>query len=264
MKSSTREAKMPALHDFQSAFRSFLSGAGAPPPGIAEGFADNADIYRNNVRHAHVGALKTHFPAIRILIGNDFFDALAAGYAASNPPTSAVLASYGGGFPAFLEACDDLQRHLFLPDVAQLEWALNEASHAHSPSSLTPEAAARLFADGAADADLQLLPSVRLVSARYPVREIRTAALDGDAQRIAALGPRRQRLLVMRRAGDIVAAELDPGAFALVEALADSAGLDAALSAGLAADPHLSPAEAVGRLLHLGAFAAPLPAEAGV
>ena len=250
---------MSALRDLQTGFRGFLISEAEAVPGIAVDFADNVAIYRNNVRHAHVGALQANFPAIQALVGEAFFDALALAYANAHPPYSAILAQYGSDFPAFLAARDELSPYPFLPDVARLEWALNEAFHAHSSFSLTPADAARVFSTDTGETPLTLLSSARLVSSRFRIRDICDAALEGNAERIAGLASETQNLLVMRPDAEVVIAELSDGEYAFLKALAGNASLDGALNAAIAADPSLSPAEAVGRLLHLGVFVAPEP-----
>ena len=248
---------MSALRDLQTRFRGFLISEADAAPGIVGDFADNAAIYRNNVQHAHVGALQANFPAIQALIGDAFFDAIAIAYANAHPPHSAILAQYGLNFPAFLAERDELSPYPFLPDVARLEWALNEAFHAHSSLSLTPADAARVFSTDSGMSSLALLPSARLVSSRFLVRDIRDAALEGDAERIAGLPQATQRLLVMRPDAEVVIAVLSDGEQAFLTALAGNASLDGALNAAIATEPSLSPPEAVGRLLHLGVFVAP-------
>ncbi len=257
---------MSALREFQMSFKGYLTGSGEEAAIIAErfianGFADNADIYRNNVRHAHVGALSAIYPAIRALVGDDYFDGLAARYANASPPVSAVLAGYGAGFADHLGSRPELSQVPFLPDVARLEWAMNEAFHAHSSFSFAPEQAAQFFADGAGELDL--VASTRLLTLDHAALEIRSAALEGDAETIAALVPGRQHLAVFRVAGTVRAEPLSSGEFAFLRGLSVGGPLDSAIAAAFAAESDFSPAEALGRLLHLGVFQAPASLDQG-
>jgi len=254
---------MSALREFQTGFRAFLVGAGASADAspaarhIKAHFAANAGIYRNNVRHAHAGALAAIYPATMALVGEGYFDALARSFADRFPPTDAVLANYGDRFAGHLETRTELAHASFLPDVAQLEWAVNRSFHAHSSSSLSPGQAAALFAQ-AGDADgLRLLPSARLVSSRYPVRDIRGAALAGDAAALERLGPAEQHLLVFRPERDVRIEVLTSGEAAFLRSIANGAPLDEAIAGASGGDTTFSPAEAIGKLLHLGVFLAP-------
>ena len=251
---------MSALREFQTSFRGYLTGSGEEAAAvaagfIASGFADNASIYRNNVRHAHVGALSAIYPAIRALVGEDYFDGLAARYANARPPVSAVLAGYGAGFADYLASRPELSNVPFLPDVARLEWAMNEAFHAHSSFSLAPDEAARLFAGRAVDFDL--VASARLLALDHAAFDIRAAALESDAGHIAAITESRQHLVVFRAAGAVTAETLSPGEFAFLRRISLGGPLKRAIAAGFEAEPGFSPAEALGRLLHLGVFRTP-------
>ncbi len=251
---------MSALRDFQTSFRRYLTDTGEDAASeaarfIASGFADNASIYRNNVRHAHVGALAAIFPAIRALVGEGYFDGMAAEFSNASPPMSAILAGYGASFSDHLAGRPELSRVPFLPDVARLEWAMNEAFHAHSSFSLAPDQAAALFMGGAGDLDL--VASTRLLALDHPGLEIRAAALEGNAEAIAALTPGTQRLGVFRVGGAVRVEPLSFGEFAFLRGLSAGSPIDSAIASAFTSDCEFSPAEALGRLLHLGVFEAP-------
>lgn len=251
---------MSALREFQTAFKAYLTGpddnvSNVAPRSVSAGFTGNASIHRNNVRHAHVGALAANYPAIRALVGERYFDGLAAQFTSAHPPASAIHASYGAGFGDYLSGRSELSSIPFLADVARLEWAMNEAFHARASSSLSPGAAAALFTGGVRDLDL--ISSARLLALDHPALEIRTAALAGDEDGLAALAATDQRLVVFRAAGTVAAETLSPGGFALLSGLAAGRTLDRAVTLAFGAEPEFSAAEALARLLHLGVFCAP-------
>ncbi len=251
---------MSTLREFQSSFKVYLTNPGEDAAHVAARFVvpeftGNKSIYRNNVRHAHVGALAAIYPAVRALVGEGYFDGLAALFTRAHPPVAAVLSGYGAGFSDYLAGRSELSRVPFLPDVARLEWAMNKAFHAHSSSSLAPDAAAMLFAGGGSD--LALVDSARLLALDHPALEIRSAALAGDEEGLAALAATRQRLVVFRNAGGVTAETLSPGGFALLSQLSACGSLDSAIALSFEVEPEFSPAEALARLLHLGVFCAP-------
>ena len=141
---------MTALREFQMVFGEDLRGRTDTPNGgavsrnrlsslgLVAGFDVNMNIYRNNVRHAHVGALKSIFPAVAALVGEDYFDQVAHEYAIVFPAETARLSAYGAAFPDFISGRSELADFPFLPGVAKLEGALNEAFHAPSAISLVP------------------------------------------------------------------------------------------------------------------------------
>ena len=57
-------------------------------------------IHRNNVMSSLVRALEDGFPVTRLLVGEEFFRAMARDYVRAQPPRSPVLLEYGAGLPA--------------------------------------------------------------------------------------------------------------------------------------------------------------------
>lgn len=54
-------------------------------------------VYRNNVVVSLIDALAATFPVTLELVGEEFFRAMAGVFVRAVPPTSALLAEYGGG-----------------------------------------------------------------------------------------------------------------------------------------------------------------------
>ena len=87
-------------------------------------------IHRNTVFVGLIETLRSTFPVIGRLVGEDFFRAAARAFAADHPPKSPVLAEYGEGFAGFLEEFEPARELPYLADVARLEWLRNLAFHA--------------------------------------------------------------------------------------------------------------------------------------
>lgn len=188
-------------------------------------------VYRNNVFAGLTNALKSRFPAILRLTGEEFFLNAAKLHVQQSPPRSAALSSYGAAFAEFLEALPAAASLPFLADVARLEWALNEALHAADAESLAPEALASLPPDALGGACLTLHPSLRLLSSAYPVFSIwRTNVADAEVEEIAADAP-GEMMMVWREGLKSVACRLSPGAHASILALSQGECLEAAAAA---------------------------------
>lgn len=92
-------------------FAHALRRPGAPVDGIVNAsdcLARRFDVHRNNVAVALIGALRAAFPALRRLLGIEYFDALAAAFASAHPPRSRLLLHFGDELPGFLEQFEPL------------------------------------------------------------------------------------------------------------------------------------------------------------
>ncbi len=251
---------MSALHEFQTSFGAYLTGDAAIEDcaGLSSDTVENAAIYQNNVRHAHSGALASTYPALRNLIGEDCFDAIADQFCEASPPASSVLSEYGEEFPAYLANCPELSGFPFLPEVARLEWAMNVALH--SPLSPVTQASdlARLAEAESTDISDLLEPttSLQLFMSEQPVQDILIAALANDAERISTIEHAPQRLAIFRRNEGVVVEPLTAAEFTFLTAIVLGQSFGKAADQAIAQEPAIAIENIIGRLLTLGVFAA--------
>src|SRR5262249_49631077 len=64
--------------------------------------SDRLNIYRNTFVSTLATALRLSYPAVRNLVGEEFFEACARHFIAAEPPKSAYLNRYGETFADFL------------------------------------------------------------------------------------------------------------------------------------------------------------------
>ena len=190
---------MPALLELQHAMRVYLLGEGAGEVGeageaggseaqrIAAWCAEGAvhatarlAIYRNTCSGTLIRALGLSYPAVRRVVGGDFFDATAERFIGRQPPVSAYLDGYGADFADFLAGFAPAAGVPYLADLARLEWAVSRALHAPDAEGLDPAPAGGAGASG----DGAAMP--------------RTACLD---ERPAPAIPGRRHLARRARAG---------------------------------------------------------------
>ena len=250
---------MPSHPDLVAEFAGGLA-SGALPPGVTARDPGEAArrfaIHRNNIAHSLGEALAARFPAIRRLVGDAFFAALARAFALAHPPASPVLLGWGGEMPAFLERFPPVASLPYLADVARVETARGEAFHAADRDPLPPEALAAAAADPGA-ARLALHPSVRIVALRHAGATIWAANQPGRApDGIDVLRP--EIALVLRdRAFDVPVRVIGAGDAAFLAALA--AGAPALRAAGVAAraEPGHDPGAILALLARAGALVSP-------
>lgn len=190
-------------------------------------------VYRNNVVVGLVEALKDAYPVVHRLVGAEFFRVMGSYFVRRDPPSSPILLRYGENFLDFLAIFDPVAHLPWLPDVARLERARQEAYHAaEAPaadlSGIDPGRFGQLR--------LVLHPSLRVVASRHAVRTIWQANLaDAPPPRIDPTGP--EDTLFIRPGAQVLALPIAPGGAAFIAALQRGRPVMAAALEGIAASP---------------------------
>ncbi|MBI3435560.1 MAG: putative DNA-binding domain-containing protein, partial [Proteobacteria bacterium] len=99
----TRQNFVATQQEFATAL---LDAAIAVPDGLTAHSGVRVEkrfaVYRNNVVVGLVAALRTRFPAVSRIVGEEFFSAMARVFAVTHPPSSPVMMVYGDGFADFI------------------------------------------------------------------------------------------------------------------------------------------------------------------
>ncbi len=132
-------------------------------------------VYKNNVTVSLVRALRSNFPAIVKLVGENYFSALARVFVTNNPPKSRILAHYGAEFPAFLAAFEPLSVYPYLSDVAQLEQLWRQAYHEADATVVALDQLATVPPADVAALRFKAHPATRLLQSRYAAGSIFSA-----------------------------------------------------------------------------------------
>lgn len=235
---------MPSLLDLQRRFAGALAGeAGAAAGGLA--------VYRDTVHANWRNALGATFAVVRELTGAPFFAAAVDAFAHAHPSRSGDLNVYGDAFPGFLAAWPHARDLPYLPDVARLEWAMDEAQRAADATGSAQDVVAALAAvapDAFASLRFTLDPSCRLLRAPFPVLRIwRAHQPGGEPLEGIALADADDRLLVRREDGQVTIERVAAGEHAWLAALHAQLPLPEALAAALRDEPAFDLAAALRR-----------------
>ena len=163
----------PTLLELQHAMRHSLlhcAGQDASAYVRADGLAagERLGIYRNTASSVLATALHLSFPAVRYLVGPEFFEGAARLFAADAPPASAWLDEYGADFPEFLAQLPQAAALAYLPDVARLEWQFNLVLHAPDAQPLALASLAQLKEIELAQLRFAPHPAARLLRCEFP------------------------------------------------------------------------------------------------
>jgi hypothetical protein len=235
---------MPSLRELQQGFATaIMAGDGLPPPFATLPPANGAEriaIYRRALFANYRSALRATYPVVQKLVGAPFFNAAVDAFVRAHPSVSGDLNVYGGDFGAFLDGYPPAAGLPYLPDVARVEWAMDEASRAaddHGSPAATLAALAAVAPERFPALRLVLAPARRLVASRYPVMRIWQANQEDapDDLRVS-LDDGGVALIIGRDARGIWLTPIGAGEFAWLAALAAGAALGAAIDAAQVAE----------------------------
>jgi hypothetical protein len=225
------------------------TGTSAPLPELMRRFAAWLDdpagaperiaVYRTTIAANYRNALAATYRVVRELVGAPFFDAAVDAFVRAHPSNAGDLNIYGAQFPDFLGTYPHARELGYLPDVARLEWAVDEAyraADAHGTPAQVLEALGKLAGNEVAGQRFALDPSCRLVRSPWPVMRIWQAHQDGGDLHVD-LHAGGDALLVRRDGNAVAIARVSEGELAFLDALANGADLAAALEAASGSDP---------------------------
>lgn len=232
----------PSLHSLQSDFVRWMLGEHTSE--LAETVAGKGlepaarlQIYRNIIFNNLTAALRTAYPAVLKLVGEDFFAAAAARYIRGYPSTSGNLQDFGAAFADCLGSMPEARTLAYLADMARLEWARQQAYLAADAAPLEPGALAEVADDRQDNLCLALHPSARLLESSYPVLDIWGFCQQDTGERLR-LSDAGQRILIWRMDTQIAMRALSAAQYAFVDSLMKQATLSnaQARASGLGSD----------------------------
>ncbi len=260
---------MPSLADRQRQFAEALLDPAAPIPHGLGGPAGTAGcerfaVYRNNVAVGLIEALRSSFPVINRLVGDEFFGAMAKDHALRSPPDSPMLLAYGRAFPDFIAGFEPALALPYLADVARLEWHWLEAYHAAEADPLTPAELRGVPAARLPDLRLTLHPSARLLrfaTSALSIWRLHQQAADPEA---VELDDASERVLLVRPHASVVAIDLTAGGFAFLGGMQMGWTIAEAVTEALETEPGIDIAALLSGLFAAGTFVGFTDREAAV
>jgi hypothetical protein len=210
-------------------------------------------IYRNNMREGFARTLALEFPVIERLVGADYWRQLAREFQANHPSRSGNLHHVGAPFGAFLRRRFGATPYAYLADVAELEWAYQEALVAADAPPLDVAALQSVAPEQYPLLVFTLHPACRLVRTEYPVIRIwRANQPDVPVPETIDLRSAKDLILVRRAGASVEFIALPPGQFAFLQALSRRVPLGEAVDAALLVDEAFDAGQALRRCVAVG------------
>lgn len=213
-------------------------------------------VYRNNVVAGLTDALTESFPAVRRLVGDEFFRAMARAHVVIDPPRSPILLEYGGGFPDFIARFEPAATVPYLADVARIEWAWVEAYHARDAKPLGAAAFACIDADQRSHVRLEVHPSLRIVRSPSPALTIWRMNVGDGVPRPVDVTQGGEDALIMRPEAEVEVRPMPPGGADFAAAIAEGKSVIESTLAATAADRRFDLQQNLAWLIGAGAFVA--------
>ena len=204
-------------------------------------------IYQHGVAIGFRDALGGVFEVIKKLVGDDYFAHVAESYIQTHPSTSGNVHDFGENFPEYLETFQGLETLPYLPDVARLEWAYHSAFHSPMGEMLNISKLAQVPESQQNQLTLLLSPACYLLRSNFPVLRIwqinQEAAYNDDSSANSNgddsvdLNEGGVELAIVREGKQIAFHSLNPGAFAMLEAISFGETFNVSCEAALNIDP---------------------------
>lgn len=253
---------MPSLAEVQRAFAQALRDRKHAPLTLAHAQDDERfDVYRNAFAHNYRNALGAVYPAVRSLVGEQFFTQLTDRFVRAVPSTSGDLHEFGERLADFIASEPALSGLPYLAHVARLEWALHTAFHAADDAPLGIGAFAQVAPDALSACTLRLRASARLLASEYPIVRIwEINQSDAQAEASVDLDAGGERALVIRRGSSTDVERLDPADYAMLNALQEHTSLGVAFESVHARFSYFDVGAFLSRHVPAGTFSAIDPA----
>ena len=234
----------PSLHRLQTEFMEWVLGHDSA--GVADSVRGNGltasarlGIYRNIVFNNLTATLATAYPTVKTLVGDDFFETIAARYIREQPSLCGNLQAYGDRFPMTLANASEAQSLPYLADVARLEWARQECLLAADAASFDPRELTAVPETRQITLRLALHPSLRLVDSQHPILDIWLFCQTPGEARLQLDG-KGQQVMLWREATQIAMRAIDAGLYTLLTNMSHGETLADANAAALVADADLA------------------------
>jgi len=173
------------------------------------------------------------YPVIEKLVGHEFLEMMARSFVLDNPPSHGCLNMYGTGFDKFIESYELAKALPYLPDMAKLEIAMNDAYHAAEDAPLSATELATIPPE---ELHLTLRQNVRLLSSRFPLADIRDFCIEDDPEKTMNVDTGGVTLMITRPALEVKLVKLARDEYEMLLALDRNMPLNKAIEATISSN----------------------------
>lgn len=210
-------------------------------------------VYRNNVMVSLIDAMGANFPAIKRLVGDEFFNATAREFIMQHPPKEPVLFLFGDDFASFLEIFPPVADFPYLADVARVEYSWLQSYHAADMNPLDGADLGAVDAEKVGQARFIPHPAMWIFRSIWPAATLMDRNRQGaDCSDIdLSIG---EDVLITRPVLDVQTLILPEGGYEFISMLADGETLEAAAGTVMTKVTDFDLPAQISGMLECGAF----------
>lgn len=159
------------------------------------------NVYRNNVFVSLIDALADIFPVTQMLVGEDFFRAMAREYVQLNPPRTPIISHYGENFSEHVRHFEAAKSLPFLGDLVALEYSLLALTNAPEYKTLEHEQISSAFNKASDPALLHVLlpPSAQILISPFAIGSIYLAHHDEGTPSLGDITINKSEILLLAK-----------------------------------------------------------------
>jgi hypothetical protein len=236
---------MSALRELQETFAAAVFGDETARQRLLERFIHPAcrqaeqglDAYQTSVQANLAAALVATYPLVGTVVGPDFLAASTRAYARQVPSRSGDLNRYGEDFDRFLACYASAASLPYLPDVARLEWRIQQVHMAPVAPDVDLTGFALLASEEWGDLHFQLDPGHQLLASSWPLARIWEVNQPGYQGDFTVDFEQGETVLIQRRAQGIEVSALAAGEHGFLAALNQGKSLMGAVDCAVEQSP---------------------------
>lgn len=173
-------------------------------------------------------ALRTTYPAVAWVLGDNFFNELCRKYIEAQPSVAYNLADYGEAFSGFIQETSTAKGIPFLPDLAKFEWIHKEVQHAATPEPLPVETIQELL--NSDDVKMHMIDAMEIFESEYAVYDIWEHRFEPAYIFEGVNWNTPQSLMIHKKQKKVLVQELQPVEAQILRALASGRTVAEALT----------------------------------
>lgn len=230
----------PRLHELQQGFVDALLGRGDAVAAWVDGAGLDPSarlrIYQHAVAATLTAALHDSYPTVHALVGEAFFEMLAARYQQQHPSACGNLQQFGGALPGFIESMPEAQPLGYLADIAKLDWLRQVAALAPDATPVDSVAIAAAAMIDSHRLHVCLQKSLQWMNSQYPLLTL-WQWCQSPSGVAPSLDQGSESVLLWRDGNDVAMATVAPATLRCLEVLQAGCDVTSAYLAATDVDP---------------------------